>query len=56
MTRGGSTGHRRGHDALGADRCEELLERGAAMEEHDAVALARDAARRVLSAEVVDPR
>jgi predicted ATPase/class 3 adenylate cyclase len=41
--------------ALGADRCEQLLEQGAAMEEHDAVGLARDAARRVLSAEVVDP-
>jgi hypothetical protein len=37
--------------ALGADRCEQLLEQGAAMEEHDAVALARDASARVLSAE-----
>jgi hypothetical protein len=39
--------------ALGADRCEHLLEQGAAMEEHEAVALARDAARRVL--EETDP-
>ena len=37
--------------ALGAERCEQLLEEGAATEEHDAVALARDASRRVLSAE-----
>jgi predicted ATPase/class 3 adenylate cyclase len=37
--------------ALGAERCELLLERGAALEEHEAVALARDAAAPVLSGE-----
>jgi hypothetical protein len=46
---------RRGIEALtavlGAERCEELLEHGAVMEEHDAVALAREAAARVLEAE-----
>jgi predicted ATPase/class 3 adenylate cyclase len=35
--------------ALGADRRAELMARGAAMEEHDAVVMARDAAERVLS-------
>ena len=37
--------------ALGADRCEQLLEQGAAMEEHDAVVMARAAAARVPSAD-----
>jgi hypothetical protein len=35
---------------LGADRCAELLDRGAAMDEHDAVVEARAAAARTLSA------
>ena len=37
--------------ALGAEQCEQLLEQGAAIEEHDAVIAARDAAARVLSTE-----
>ena len=36
--------------ALGADRCAELLDRGAAMDEHDAVVEARAAAARTVSA------
>jgi predicted ATPase/class 3 adenylate cyclase len=36
--------------ALGADRCAKLLDRGAAMDEHDAVVEARAAAARTLSA------